>query len=323
VRRSWQGAGSLSRSTDFGYLPGCSNFVFVVTGSFLAVGLFSFFLWHWTGDDRPVLAFFKLPAPLLLCWLAATELYISLLLLRAFSPEQPMRKAWVLIACSAGCDLVGAISVQVLAVHSPLNPLVIFPWWSESTAASLRAFGLIIGGPCRYALLAAGLGRVLKIYRQSQLRSRLKAIDWALLAILAVYIALQARDVAVALRSGWRPPSAMVLGWPTDPILWFLLAEALLLYRSVQQMGGGYIGRCWRAFSIGVFLVGLGDIGIWITNWSLLPWQWSALGWYIWLPAAGAFALAPAYQLEAIHLALGMRQTGTPRGSGAPPAGIR
>ena len=48
--------------------------------------------------------------------------------------------------------------------------------------------------------------------------------------------------------------------------------------------------------SIGVFLTAIGDAGIWAAAYGYLPYPWSAAVWFVWLPAAAAFALAPAYR---------------------------
>jgi hypothetical protein len=279
---------------------GCSSLILLAAITYLALGLLCFAVWRWTADDRWVEDFFKVPGALLLTTFAVIELCFSLLVIREFSPDQPMRKAWRLIAFSAGCDVISALSVQVFAAQSLLNPLARMSWWSDSAAATVRQFGLSVGGPFRFALLVTAFAYALRAYRRTGLLARLKVFDWILLSIIFIYVAVEAGDVATALRHGLVPTPATVIGWPTDPLLWLLLAEALLLYRSVRQAGDGLIGRCWKAFSIGVFLVTLSDIAIWAASRGFLPWPWSALEWYIWLPAAGAFALAPAYQLEAI-----------------------
>jgi hypothetical protein len=260
-------------------------------------------VWRWTGSDHWVEDFFKIPGALLLVSLPTIAFCASLMIRREFSAEQPMRKAWSLISFSAGFDLAGALCVQVLCAQSALNPLTGMSWWAPAEADSIRQFGQFLGGTCRLTALALGLAWALKAYRRAGLLARLNAIDWGVLSLMAVYIALEIRGVAMALQTGWRPKPAMIMGWPTDLLLWLLLAEALLLYRSVRQMGSGWIVRCWKAFSIGIFLVALGVISLWAVSYGYLPWPWSSLEWYIWLPAAGAFALAPIYQLEAIHYA--------------------
>jgi hypothetical protein len=47
-----------------------------------------------------------------------------------------------------------------------------------------------------------------------------------------------------------------------------------------------------------------GKFGLWVTSYDYLHWPWSAVVWYIWLPANCALALAPAYQLETIFQAV-------------------
>jgi hypothetical protein len=128
-------------------------------------------------------------------------------------------------------------------------------------------------------------------------------MDALLLTAFAAYCIREGMDLVAALRMGKQPPLREILLWPVDPVLWLLLAEAILLHRSVQRTGMGLIGRCWRTFSAGIFLVLLGDVMIWATAYGYLPWPWSSLQWYVWMPASASFALAPAYQLEAIRWA--------------------
>jgi hypothetical protein len=275
--------------------------------AYLTVGLLAFTYWRFTGNIAWVEEYFRLPCALALVLLAAAELLFCLRVRGEYSPAQLMRKAWNLIAISAGCDLAGALLVQILSVQTAFNPLNQTAWWSPSEAASLREYGLVIGGSLRSAFLAAGLFQSLRSYRKSGFLARLAVIDWVLLVVTGAYVVREASDVIFAMQHGKHPRPAEVLGWPTDPLLWLLLAESMLLYRSVSQMGPGWVGRCWKAFSLGVALVVIGDIAIWATSYGYLPWPWSSLGWYVWLPAAAAFAMAPAYQLEAVCRAYAVR----------------
>ncbi|HEY2017946.1 MAG TPA: hypothetical protein VGH38_30790 [Bryobacteraceae bacterium] len=283
-----------------------------VTAAYLGFGLLAFVGWRLTGNGKWFEEFFRLPGALLLVSLAMVELLFSLQVTREFSPNQALHKAWYLIAFSAGCSLVSALSVQVFSVKSVLNPLTHFDWWSNSMGLFIRQFGLVIGGTCRFALLAAGLFWVLRVYRQSGFLARLSAVDWGLLALLGAYIVREFYEVVVAIKGGTRFSAGVILGWPVDPLLWLLLAEALMLHKSVRQMGEGWIGRCWKSFSVAIFLVALGDATMWAGNWGYLRWPWSALEWLVWIPAAGAFALAPTYQLEAIHHAHSLSREGLP-----------
>jgi hypothetical protein len=120
---------------------------------------------------------------------------------------------------------------------------------------------------------------------------------------IGVYMASEATDVMVAMQRGKSFSAGEILNLAADPLLWVLLAQALRLFRSVERMGAGWISKCYGAFSVGIFLILLGDVAIWATGWGYLPWPWSALGWYVWIPAAVAFALAPLYQWEAMQSA--------------------
>jgi hypothetical protein len=263
------------------------------------VGAFVFAAWKVTGNDAWVNEYFRVPGALLLVILAGVEFFLSLRVCREFSPGEPMRAVWRLIACSAACDVAGAVCVQILGTDSHLNPLPAAP----AAMLSSRHVGLVVGGPFRFTLLAAGLYFALRIYRRAGFLARLRRLDWLVLAPIAAYIGVEFGGLIAALGKGKHPGLAEALNWPVAPLLWVLLVEAILLARSVQGMGGGWIGRCWKAFSLGVLLISLGNIGLWATNYGFLPWPWAALTWYVWAPAAAVFAAAPAYQLDVIRFA--------------------
>jgi hypothetical protein len=275
--------------------------ILAITACYLAAGVFAFLVWQSTGNDAWVVEFFQVPAALLTIWLAMLQFSLSLNANRNFAPDDLLRPAWTLIAASAGCQLVGFLLSQVLGVNSRINPLALQPGWRESLLPELWHVGLTIGGTFRFALLSVGLHYAVKAYRQSGFRGRLKPIDWAMLSLMAAYLARNVADVTFAFRHGKHPDAWELLSWPTDPLLGLLLAQGLLLFRSAQQMGSGLVGRCWKAFAVGLFLTALGDVGTWAFNCGYLLRPWDSLTWYVWLPAAAAFACAPAFQLEAIR----------------------
>jgi len=120
---------------------------------------------------------------------------------------------------------------------------------------------------------------------------------------MGFYVAREILDVVEAFQRGQHFRFAVMAGWPVDFLLWFSLAQALQLRRSAARMGSGWIGRCWKTYSWGVFLLCIAVAALWATEWDYLPWPWSSLIWYLWLPAGTVFAMAPAYQLEAIRRA--------------------
>lgn len=281
-----------------------SGWIRITTATGLALGLASFAAWRITGNTVWLSLFFQWLWPLLMVGLTAVEARLSLAVRHAFLPDEPLYLAWSLIGSSAVCDFVGSLCTQWLSSASPLNPLVRAAWWSASAAQELRQFGSIVGGTLRFALLSAGLLVVLRIYRKAGFLGRLKTIDWFLAAGVLLYVANETRELIVAIQHGKSPNLLEILGWPVDPLLCVLLFETRVLARSIQRMGTGYIGHCWIAFTLGILLVWLGDLGIWATAFGHLSWEWTSLGWYVWLPATGAFAIAPAYQLEAIEQAM-------------------
>lgn len=287
-----------------GDLPlGCTTLILLVTAAHLAVGLAVLGVYLVSGNASWVEEFFRVPGGLLLVALAGMQLGYSFLAWRGFGRGEPMRSAWGFISLAAACELAGTLAIQILSVDSIVNPLRGTAFWSD--AAWIRQAGLIAGGTCRFACLATGLFYALRVYRHAGFLARLLWPDRLILGVMAGYIVWEFADVAIAVRHGKHPGAAEMAGWPVDPLLWALLVEAMLLYRSVRAMGSGWIGRCWMAFAVGVALVALGDISIWAAAYGYLPWPWSALEWYVWLPASAAFALAPAYQLHAMRVASG------------------
>jgi hypothetical protein len=68
-------------------------------------------------------------------------------------------------------------------------------------------------------------------------------------------------------------------------------------------MGWGYVSKVWGAFAAGIFLTSLCSLLNWLTAYGLVDWKQTAFVWYLWYPASAAFALAPAYQWEALRTA--------------------
>jgi hypothetical protein len=278
-----------------------ASLIIWVTSSYLAVGVAAFAAWRITGNIAWVVEFFQLPAALIMAWLAIVEVWLCIYAITQFSPDDLLHRGWILIAGSAGCQLVGTVYSQILGVSSRLNPLTRQQGQAEWAISLARHIGLTVGGPFRFSLLAGGLFLALMAYRRAGFAGRLAPLDWAVLVGFGAYIARNVVDVATAMQTGKKPDIWEMLGWLTDPLLLLLLVEALLLFRSAQEMAAGRIGRCWKAFAAGVFLTSLGDVGMWAANYGYLPWPWNSVTWYLWLPAAAAFARAPAFQVEVIR----------------------
>jgi hypothetical protein len=282
----------------------CATFILFLTGVYLLAGLVMFAVYLFTNDARWVEEFFHVPGAMILVGSALLQTGFAWLVWKQFDPHEPMRKAWGFILSSAACELAGSLAVQVFAVDSPLNFLRDSGLWSESTALTIRHGGLFVENVCHYTLLAIGLYYALRVYRTSGFLGRLLWVDRLVLWIFGAYIVWEAVDLGIAIYHGKHPGWSEIAGWPVDPLLWLLLLEAALLYRSVRRMGLSWVGLCWMSFAIGIALVAMGDIAIWAAAYGYLAWPWSALEWYIWLPASAAFAVAPAYQIEAMQAAI-------------------
>lgn len=289
-----------------GYRSSWSSSLLWVTAAYLAIGFAAFAGWRLTGEDDWVEGYFQIPGALLACFLALVELWFSLRVLGNFSSEEPLFSVWLCIAGSSGFDLAGTICSQILGAKTPLNPFAGMSWWPDYRPI-FHEYGWLLSGTGRFGLLTLALWLVLGVYRRNRLLSRLQAVDWIACALMAVYVVREVLDMAAASHHR-RLTLLEIAGWPVDPLLLLLLGESLLLYRSAQQAGWGLVGRCWSAMSVGAALVCIGVVALWAERWGILPWPWSSLTWYLWLPAGAAFALAPVYQLEAIEQAREARQ---------------
>ncbi|MGE5487427.1 MAG: hypothetical protein ACM3ZB_06370 [bacterium] len=249
-----------------------------------------------TGRYEWIDAAFRYPGALLLILLAAAELHLTLAVRRRFSRGDLMRHAWTLLVAAAFCHLAGEVLTQVFSSVATLPQAL----GGAAVHAELSRIGLLAGGPVRHALLAAGLGFVVRACSRSGLLARLSTGDRIAVAAVGVFALIQAHDA-------WRDGSMRlsiysVAGLATDPLIAILLAQALLIRRALSEMGWGLVARCWAAFAAGAVLTSAGNLGLWAGWHGYAPWPWSAGSWFIWLLASASFALGPAYQARAENL---------------------
>lgn len=139
---------------------------------------------------------------------------------------------------------------------------------------------------------------------------RLQLIDFLLLSIVAAYTVNFFATVVFAREQSPRPLDVQkIISCTSDPLLCILLFEAILIRRSIANMGWGLISPCWLSFTAAIFLTSVGDIGLWAWSKGYLPHVLEIASWYVWFLACAAFALGPAYQLQAMLYATSPRHT--------------
>ena len=246
-------------------------------------------------------AYFYYPGALFFIGCSLLEGWLAYLCWQRFRPGDLLRPAWFLIALSALLSIVGGLVSHILGQASHLNPLFYLP--ADRSDAAIRT-ALDIGhifSPVYMALLAAGLYHVVRACRRNGILGRLHAFDMLLLGIVFVFTAYSVSTIVMTARSAEQAPTlGTIIGWASDPLLCILLLEAILIRRSTANMGWGLISRCWLSFTVAIFLTSVGDIGLWASAYHYLPYSLEVSSWYIWFVASAAYAVGPAYQLQAM-----------------------
>jgi len=272
-----------------------------ITAVHMAVSAAIFILWRTTGDDSRINLFFTYQGSLFTIACAAAEFLLAWTALRQFSAGEPLRIAWLLITFASFYRFAGYFSSQLLDTESFLNPVYIL-WGPRSSYfyQTCQNFGLVISGPLSMAVLAVGLFLILRVLRRLDILARLRPLDYLLIIAVAAFTIRQAYEITGAIKAT-PPPYDLykVLGWSSDPLLSILLFEAILIRRSAIETGWGLLAKSWGAFSLAIFLTLFGDLGIWVTWHNYLPYPYTSINWYVWFLASAAFALGPAYQVEA------------------------
>lgn len=243
------------------------------------MGTAAAFAWRTTDDLVWIHAFFSYAGAPFLAGCALLQFWVSFRCWKQFSPGDLLRPAWFLITLSALAQFAGSSLTHLLGA----------------------AYYAPIFSPIYMLFLAAGLFYVLQACRQNGILGGFRVIDIVLLAIVATYtINFFATTVFTAQHHGKASTVQRILNWTSDPLLCLLLFEAILIRRSIANMGWGLVSRCWLSFTAAIFLTSVGDIGLWAWAKGYLPHALEIASWYVWFLAGAAFALGPAYQLQAL-----------------------
>jgi hypothetical protein len=215
--------------------------------------------------------------------MAIAQAWLCLLALRSLQPGAALRPAWLLITLSAFSRVIGGLASQALSAAWLLNPT------KPTRSFGMEGMAAVLTGPVQLALLAAGLLAGILVLREFGLCTRPKAAGWILTGILVLFNLY---------RFGAEIKTENLL-------LCVLSVEAAFLWQSAASMGGGLVARCWRAFAVGTFVIGLGQVALWAAARYLHGWLALSLEWYVWFPGMAFLALAPAHMVSAVRRATG------------------
>lgn len=274
-----------------------------------AIQLLTAGLWHsiwiFTGNQAWLNAAFNYQGSVYFILLDLFGLWLCIAAWKEFREGESLGAAWLLISIATGFRLAGDLFTHWLCLDTFVNPLhYLWPVWNASAAKQMQMWGTAVAGPLFMGVLAVGLFQGLRHYREIGMLGTLRSYDYVLVggaAVYAVYVLVTVVRIAVhtpsLIRTSW------MLTWPNDMMLAVLLLEAILLFRTAVDMGQGYLACVWGAFAIAIFLTTVESAGLWLTNFGYLPYPENSPLWYIWFVWAAAFALGPAYQVDAVRIA--------------------
>lgn len=267
--------------------------ILAITAVQLAVGTASVVRWSLFGRSDWVAWFFNYQSPAFFVGMNALTLVLSLAAWKQFSPGQSLRSAWLLLSFAATFRLLGSVFKELLDHHV---------WGRPVLSTFERQAGWTAEGPLSMVVLAVALFIILRLYKRLGLLAKLTAFDHALLGVVTAYsLHVAYTIVQIQIHSHSRITIDGVLHWCGDPLICVLLFEAVFIRRAVVDMGWGLIARCWGAFVAAIFLTSVGSMGQWAVDFGYIRGAAVAITWLMWYPVAAAYALGPAYQVQAIR----------------------
>ena len=270
-----------------------------------AIGLAAYLHFLVTGSYRYLTWYFLILGTLFFLLTTTAEFFLAFECRAGFEADEPMRMAWTFIALSSVSRFVAAALISL--DHWRGAPI---PGSTSSVLAMILPRGLaqtgeVVGGPLSMIFLAVALSRVLQVQRRFGVLRGLTRTDLLLIGLIVAFMLGEIANIVRYLGPSYQPPPlTKVILWLSDPLLSLLLVQAVLIRRSVINVGLGLISQCWGMYVIAVVTTLAGDASIWASSQGLLSEPLIALTWYIWFFAAAAFASAPAYQLAAMTLPL-------------------
>lgn len=264
--------------------------IVALTAGITVLGLLTWISWRATGDADWLQWFFRYPSAMWAVGLTWIEFSFCLLAARRFTRGDALRTGWIWLTIAAAAHAGG----RALALASS------FTGTGSHAAVQLQDAGRILGGPVQMIFLLIGLGGIARKCARAGLTERLRWTDHLALLLVAG-VTLNTfygiwRYIADAKPVTWQ----VAIGWISDPALMALLFLAVFLHRAAAAMGHGILANCWRSFCVAIVLTSLGDFSQWCVQ-CVIPWEWTTLGWFIWLMSDASYALGPAFQVAALE----------------------
>ncbi|HXN48109.1 MAG TPA: hypothetical protein VN893_15785 [Bryobacteraceae bacterium] len=289
----------MTRTEDWNPLESAPRWILAVTGTYLCLGAIAMYVCSHAAPAFSVQAAPGGAEALSVIGMAAAQAWLCVLALRAFEAGAPLRRAWLLIALSAATHVAGGLFSQAAALPNSL---------ALGGAERIHRAALLLSGPAQMALLAAGLLVALRMLWKLGFRVRPRATGWAMAGILVLFTLTRFAATAAG-----QLTADTAISLVRSLLLCVLSVEALFLWLSAAGMGKGPIAKCWRAFAIGIFVIGFGEAAMWAIGSYVPGWLVAALEWYVWFPAVAVFALAPAHTVAAVRRATGRTSTAPSR----------
>ena len=289
----------MTHKIDLGGIESAPRWILTFLGAYLAVDLLVLYLWNAAGQAFPMQASGDSSPSLSVTAMACVDLWLCLVVLRSFRAGAPLRPAWMLITLAAGSRAASGIFAPLLGANWLLNPLVWSGHADPGLLDAIRYAALFTGGPVALVLLAAAMLAGLRILRKYGFWARPHAADWALCAVVCLFVVCRFVEAGAASLAGRQIAAEDWIALAGLPVLCVLILEAALLRQSVARMGNGLISQCWAAFMYGIFLTGFGELALWVVPHYTRTWPMATVESLLRCATAAVFALAPACQVAA------------------------
>jgi len=269
----------MMRRADFEGIESAPRWIVIFLAANLAAGFLVAYVWNAAGNLFSMQASSGSTSAFSVTVLTAVDLWLSIEVLRRFPRRAPLHSAWLWILLAA-------------AVRFMSETLASLAVCGGSTALALCV-------PIQWAMLAAAMAQVLRVFHRLGFWRGPRAADWAVCAVVWLFTLRRSGVLVAAWLDGQPTAGADWISLAGLPILCALFLAAMLLRQSLASMGNGLVTRGWAALVYAIFLTGAAEMALWIIPHYFHSLPLLLLASLARLPMAAAFALVPAWQVAA------------------------